>query len=127
MRVDAWGVGSAWEADQLRTIAHSTGGEADVIPDARDLAAAVAELFADVQSTKASDVRLVLTTPQGHDDPQRAPGLPSVQERAASQLDEQHWVIPIGALTQEEPKFVVELEAPRRATWASPSACWCPP
>src|SRR4051812_20062073 len=34
VRVDAWGVGSDWEADELRTIAHTTGGEADVIPNA---------------------------------------------------------------------------------------------
>jgi len=47
---DAWGVGHAWEADQLRTIAHTTGGEADVIPDAAP-PEAVEELFTDVQST----------------------------------------------------------------------------
>jgi Ca-activated chloride channel homolog len=114
LRVDAWGVGSAWEADQLRTIAHSTGGEADVSPDARDLPGAVAELFADVQSTKASDVRLSLTTPQGTMIRSVRQVYPSVQERAARQIDEQHWVIPIGALTQEEPKFVVEVETPAR-------------
>jgi von Willebrand factor type A domain len=114
IRVDAWGVGSAWEADELRTIAHSTGGEAETVPNARDLGDAVAELFADVQSTKASDVRLVLTTPKGTTIRSVRQVYPSVQERAASRLDEQRWMIPIGSLTQEEPKFVVELETTPR-------------
>ncbi|HMA34914.1 MAG TPA: VWA domain-containing protein [Chloroflexia bacterium] len=114
LRVDAWGVGNGWEADQLRTIAHSTGGEADVIPDARHLGEAVAQLFADVQSTKASDVRLVLNTPKGTTIRSVRQVYPSVQERAARQVSEQQWVIPIGALGQEEPKFVVEIATPAR-------------
>jgi hypothetical protein len=114
LRVDAWGVGDGWEADQLRTIAHSTGGEADVIPDARSLGQAVAELFADVRSTRASDVRLILNTPKGTTIRSVRQVFPSVQERAARQVDEQHWQIPIGALTQEEPKFVIELQTTPR-------------
>lgn len=114
LRVDAWGVGNGWEADELRTIAHSTGGEADAIPNARDLPAAVAELFEEVQSTRASDVRLVLNTPKGTAIRSVRQVYPSVQDRAAQQQDEQHWVIPIGALTKEEPKFVVELETTPR-------------
>ncbi len=114
LRVDAWGVGDAWEADQLRTIAHTTGGEADVIPNARDLAVAVTELFADVQSTRASEVRLVLNTPKGTTIRSVRQVFPSVQDRAANQVNEQQWVIPIGSIGQEEPKFVVELETTPR-------------
>jgi hypothetical protein len=114
LRVDAWGVGDGWEADQLRTIAHTTGGEADVIPNAGDLAAAVAELFADVQSTRASEVRLLLNTPKGTTIRSVRQVFPSVQDRAANQITEQQWVIPIGAIGQEEPKFVVELETTPR-------------
>ncbi|HUS17269.1 MAG TPA: vWA domain-containing protein [Chloroflexia bacterium] len=114
LRVDAWGVGSAWEADQLRTIAHNTGGEADAVPDARGLADAVAELFEDVQGTTASDVRLILTTPKGSTIRSVRQVYPSVQDRAASRLDEQRWVIPIGSLGKEDPKFVVEVETPSR-------------
>ncbi|MGI8587736.1 MAG: vWA domain-containing protein [Chloroflexia bacterium] len=114
LRVDAWGVGTAWEADQLRTIAHSTGGEADAVPDAQRLTEAVGALFAEVQSTKASDVRLVLNTPKGTTIRSVRQVYPSVQERAAQQMDEQHWSIPIGSLTKEEPKFVVELDTPSR-------------
>jgi uncharacterized protein YegL len=116
IRVDAWGVGNAWEADQLRTIAHSTGGEADVIPNARQLADAVSSLFTDVQSTKASNVRLVLNTPIGTQIRSVRQVYPSVQDRAAQQINEQKWIIPIGALTQEEPKFVIELETTPRGT-----------
>jgi uncharacterized protein YegL len=114
IRVDAWGVGNGWEAEQLRTIAHTTGGEADVVPDARSLGDAVRELFADVQSTKAANVRLLLTTPKGVAIRGVRQVFPSVQDRAAQQQDEQHWIIPIGAITQEEPKFVVELETQAR-------------
>jgi hypothetical protein len=114
LRVDAWGVGDGWEADQLRTIAHTTGGEADVIPNAQDLAVAVTELFADVQSTRASEVRLVLNTPKGTTIRSVRQVFPSVQDRAANQVNEQQWVIPIGSIGQEEPKFVVELETTPR-------------
>jgi len=114
IRIDAWGVGHAWEADELRTIAHTTGGEADVIPNARGLAAAVEELFTDVQSTRASNVRLVLNTPVGTQIRSVRQVYPSVQDRAAQQINEQKWVIPIGALGNEEPKFVIELETTPR-------------
>ena len=114
IRIDAWGVGSAWEADELRTIAHTTGGEADVIPDASGLADAVEELFTDVQGTMASNVRLVLNTPVGTRIRSVRQVYPSVQDRAAEQINEQKWVIPIGALGSEEPKFVIELETTPR-------------
>jgi uncharacterized protein YegL len=114
IRIDAWGVGDAWEADQLRTIAHTTGGEADVIPDARQLADAVGDLFTDVQSTKASNVRLVLNTPIGTRIRSVRQVFPSVQDRAAQQINEQKWIISIGSLSQEEPKFVIELETTPR-------------
>jgi uncharacterized protein YegL len=110
MRVDAWGVGDGWEADELRTIAFSTGGEAEAVPNARELSAAVGDLFADVQSTSAGNVRLVLNTPKGTMIRSVRQVYPSVQERAAQQVNEQQWIIPIGALTKEEPKFVVEIE-----------------
>ncbi|MEO8285916.1 MAG: VWA domain-containing protein [Chloroflexota bacterium] len=116
IRVDAWGVGMGWEADQLRTIAHNTGGEADALPDAHGLADAVTELFTDVQSTKASNVRLVLNTPVGTQIRSVRQVYPSVQDRAAQQLSDQKWVIPIGSLTQDEPKFVIELETTPRNT-----------
>lgn len=114
IRIDAWGVGHGWEADQLRTIAHTSGGEADVIPNARGLADAVEELFTDVQSTMASNVRLVLNTPVGTQIRSVRQVFPSVQDRAAQQVNEQKWIIPIGALGNEEPKFVIELETTPR-------------
>src|SRR5262245_50998471 len=92
IRIDAWGVGDGWEADQLRTIAHTTGGEADVIPHASQLAEAVAELFTDVQSTKASNVRLVLNTPIGTMIRSVRQVYPSVQDRAAQQINDQKWI-----------------------------------
>jgi hypothetical protein len=114
IRVDAWGVGTGWEADQLRTIAHTTGGEADALPDAFQLAEAVTELLTDVESTKASNVRLVLNTPVGTVIRSVRQVYPSVQDRAATKVNDQKWIIPIGALTQEEPKFVIELETTPR-------------
>jgi hypothetical protein len=114
IRIDAWGVGNGWEADELRTIAHSTGGEAEVIPDARELAEAVTDLFTDVENTKASNVRLVLNTPIGTQIRSVRQVYPSVQDRAAQQVSAQKWIIPVGALSQEEPKFVIELETTPR-------------
>lgn len=115
-RIDAWGVGNDWDADELRTIAHTTGGEADVIPDAAGLADAVAELFEEVQTTKAGNVRLLLQTPKGTTIRSVRQVFPSVQDRAARQLDEQRWEVPVGSLSKEEPKFVVEIETTPRGT-----------
>ena len=115
LRIDAWGVGNGWEADELRTIAHTTGGEAEVVPNARDLAQAVTELFTDVRSTLASNVRLVLNTPVGTRIRSVRQVYPSVQDRAAEQVNEQKWVISVGSLGTEEPKFVIELETTPRS------------
>lgn len=115
IRIDAWGVGNGWEADELRTIAHTTGGEAEVVPNARDLAEAVTELFTDVRSTVASNVRLVLNTPVGTQIRSVRQVYPSVQDRAAEQVNEQKWVISIGSLGNDEPKFVIELETTPRS------------
>jgi uncharacterized protein YegL len=115
LRIDAWGVGNGWEADELRTIAHTTGGEAEVVPNARDLAEAVTALFTDVRSTVASDVRLVLNTPVGTRIRSVRQVYPSVQDRAAEQVNEQKWVISVGSLGTEEPKFVIELETTPRS------------
>jgi uncharacterized protein YegL len=116
IRIDAWGVGDGWEADQLRTIAHTTGGEADVIPRAGQLGDAIEELFSDVQSTMASNVRLVLITPLGTTIRSARQVYPSVQDRAAEQVNPQKWIIPIGSLGSDPPKFVIELETTPRDT-----------
>ena len=61
-------------------------------------------------------MRLVLTTPRGTTIHSVRQVFPSVQDRAAQQTSDQEWVIPVGAITQEEPKFVVELETTARNT-----------
>lgn len=116
IRIDAWGVGFDWKAEELRTIAHATGGEADVIPTAQELEAAVGELFEEVKGTRASDVRLVLESPKGTTIRGVRQVFPSVQDRAPSQESERRWVIPVGAIGSEEYKFIVEVETPPRQT-----------
>jgi len=62
----------------------------------------------------ASNVRLILNTPVGTRITSVRQVYPSVQDRAAQQENEQKWIIHIGALGNEEPKFVIELDTTPR-------------
>lgn len=60
----AWGVGSDWNADELRALAERTHGHADIIPRPDQIEAAFRQTFNQIRQTALTNVRLVLWTPE---------------------------------------------------------------
>jgi uncharacterized protein YegL len=63
--INAWGVGTDWDAAELRHIADATHGAADIIPTPQQVAAAFASSFNEMRKTALMNVRLSLWSPVG--------------------------------------------------------------
>lgn len=63
--VHAWGVGTDWDAAELRSIADATHGEADIIPTPKLVAKAFAASFSEMRKTALTNARLFLWSPVG--------------------------------------------------------------
>ncbi|MDQ2713592.1 MAG: VWA domain-containing protein [Chloroflexota bacterium] len=63
--IDAWGVGTDWDAAELRYIADATHGTADIIPTPQQVATAFARSFNEMRKTALVNVRLSLWSPVG--------------------------------------------------------------
>jgi Ca-activated chloride channel family protein len=63
--IHAWGVGTDWDAAELRHMADATHGSADIIPTPNQVAAAFASSFSEMRKTAIANARLSLWTPQG--------------------------------------------------------------
>lgn len=63
--INAWGVGTDWDATELRHIADATHGYADIIPTPQQVASAFASSFYAMRKTALMNARLVLWTPAG--------------------------------------------------------------
>ncbi len=60
----AWGVGTDWNADELRALAERTHGRADIIPQPQQIEAAFRQTFNQIRQTALTNVRLALWTPE---------------------------------------------------------------
>ncbi|GCE20009.1 vWA domain-containing protein [Dictyobacter kobayashii] len=63
--ISAWGVGTDWDAAELRHIADATHGSADIIPTPRQVEAAFTQAFQEMRKTAISNARLLLWSPNG--------------------------------------------------------------
>ena len=63
--ISAWGVGTDWDAAELRHIADVTRGTADIIPTPKQVAAAFTASFSEMRKTAFTNVRLQLWSPLG--------------------------------------------------------------
>ena len=63
--IDAWGVGTDWDAAELRHMADATHGSADIIPTPNQVATAFATSFSKMRKTAIANARVALWTPQG--------------------------------------------------------------
>ncbi len=63
--ISAWGIGTDWDADELRYIANATHGSADIIPTPQQVASAFAASFNEMRKTTLTNARLVLWSPVG--------------------------------------------------------------
>jgi uncharacterized protein YegL len=63
--VHAWGVGTDWDAAELRSMADATHGAADIIPTPQQVASAFATSFSEMRKTALTNARLLLWSPIG--------------------------------------------------------------
>ncbi|HZR38583.1 MAG TPA: VWA domain-containing protein [Ktedonobacteraceae bacterium] len=63
--INAWGVGTDWDAEELRYIANATRGNADIIPTPQQVAAAFTASFSEMRKTAVTNTRLALWSPVG--------------------------------------------------------------
>ena len=61
--ISAWGIGTDWDAAELRHIADATHGSADIIPTPEQIAPAFAASFNEMRKTAVANARLALWTP----------------------------------------------------------------
>ncbi|HEY4384239.1 MAG TPA: vWA domain-containing protein [Ktedonobacteraceae bacterium] len=60
----AWGVGTDWNADELRALAEKTHGRADIIPQPQQIEAAFRQTFHQIRQTALTNVRFAIWTPE---------------------------------------------------------------
>ena len=63
--ISAWGVGTDWDAAELRYIAEATHGSADIIPTPKQVASAFSAAFSEMRKTAITNTRLSLWSPVG--------------------------------------------------------------
>jgi len=63
--ISAWGVGTDWDAAELRYMADTTHGTADIIPTPQQVASAFSTSFSEMRKTALTNVRLQLWSPVG--------------------------------------------------------------
>src|SRR6202011_3267016 len=63
--VHAWGVGTDWDAAELRHIADATHGSADIIPTPGQVEAAFTVAFSEMRKTAITNTRMYLWAPAG--------------------------------------------------------------
>jgi Ca-activated chloride channel family protein len=63
--ISAWGVGTDWDAAELRYIADATHGSADIIPTPQQIAPAFSAAFSEMRKTAITNTSLTLWSPVG--------------------------------------------------------------
>ncbi|GCE13628.1 vWA domain-containing protein [Tengunoibacter tsumagoiensis] len=65
MSINAWGVGTDWDAAELLHMAGATRGSADIIPTPNQIESAFSTSFSEMRKTAIANTRLSLWTPVG--------------------------------------------------------------
>ncbi len=65
ININAWGVGTDWDAAELRHMADATHGTADIIPTPSQIEAAFTASFSEMRKIAITNARLQLWTPNG--------------------------------------------------------------
>ncbi|HLG62628.1 MAG TPA: vWA domain-containing protein [Ktedonosporobacter sp.] len=63
--ISAWGVGTNWDAAELRHIADATHGTADIIPSPKQIEAAFTASFSEMRKTAIPNASMYLWSPMG--------------------------------------------------------------
>jgi hypothetical protein len=113
--ISAWGVGTDWDAAELRSLADATHGSADIIPTPQQVSSTFTTAFGEMRKTTVTNTRLSLWSPVGVTIKQIQRVYPSivplgVQPDAAN--PRQH-VVSLGSFAAgEQHDYLCELEIP---------------
>lgn len=113
-QIEAWGVGSEWNEEELREIAHLSGGTADLIPSPSELTRDIGLLLDDVIATPAQDVSLIFQTPKMYELLEVKQVYPNIAPAAATRISPQSFMIPLGTVTGQGAKILVRVQGVER-------------
>jgi Ca-activated chloride channel family protein len=113
--VHAWGVGTDWDAAELRSIADATHGTADIIPTPQQVASAFAVSFNEIRKTAVTNVRLFLWSPVGVTIKQVQQVYPTIVPLSlqADPTNPRQRIISLGSLAAgDQHEYLCDLEIP---------------
>ena len=113
--VTAWGVGTDWDAAELRQIANATHGAADIIPTPQEIERAFLTAFSQMRQTALTNAHLVLWSPAGVKVRSVQQVYPKIVALGAEPdpTNEHQQIVSLGSFTAGEQRdYLVELEVP---------------
>jgi Ca-activated chloride channel family protein len=113
--INAWGVGTDWDAAELRHMADATHGKADIIPTPNQVATAFASSFSEMRKTAIANARLSLWTPQGVKIHSIAQVFPSIAQLGMEPdaVNPRQQVVSLGSFAAgDQHDYLLELEVP---------------
>lgn len=113
--VHAWGVGTDWDAAELRHIADATYGSADIIPTPQQIEAAFLAAFRQMRQTAITNARLILWSPVGVALKEVQQVFPRIVSLAWEQdpASAQQKIVSLGTFAAGEQRdYLLELELP---------------
>lgn len=109
----AWGVGTDWNANELRTLAERTHGQAGIIPQPQQIEAAFRQTFNQIRRTALTNVRLTLWTPEEVSVLQVEQAYPTLinLDMQADSVNQRQQVVSLGSFaTGERRDFLINLK-----------------
>lgn len=113
-QIEAWGIGSQWNEEELRKIAQLTNGSAEVIPSPNQMTSTIQALLQDVVATPAQDVNLIFRTPKMYEILEVKQVYPNIAPAQADKVSSQEFVIPLGTVTGQGAKILVRIQGVER-------------
>lgn len=113
--VHAWGVGTDWDAAELRSIANATHGAADIIPTPQQVASAFAASFSEMRKTALTNARLLLWSPVGVSIKQIQQVYPQIVPLSlqADQANPRQQIVSLGSFAAgDQREYLCDLEIP---------------
>jgi Ca-activated chloride channel family protein len=113
--ISAWGIGTDWDAAELRHLADATHGSADIIPTPNQVATAFAASFSEMRKTAIANARLALWTPQGVKIHSIAQVFPSIAQLGMEPDpgNSRQQVVSLGSFAAgDQHDYLLELEVP---------------
>jgi Ca-activated chloride channel homolog len=113
--ISAWGVGTDWDAAELRSIANATHGSADIIPTPQQVVSAFTAAFGEMRKTAITNTRLSLWSPVGVTIKQIQQVYPSIVPLSAQPdaANPRQQIVSLGSFAADEQHdYLCELEIP---------------